>query len=512
MKQRERQRLASDKKGQHTMNIFGTLHVNAAHPNASLTLAASATLFFLVSIDTLIVNVALPSIAQQLGGNMAARQWVMDGYTLTFASFLLLMGSLVDKLGADRVFKASTAAFCASSIVCALAQSMGALVAGRVLLGVSAAGVMSSSMAVINNAYVGGKKRAQALGIWMSAGSVAAAAGPLFGGLLVPLHWSLIFLVNVPFCLAALVFARSIAPSPRRAASFDLPGQVLSTAGLVLLVGAVIEGGSVGYGHALVIAAALVGVVLLAAFVTAERTCSHPMLPLALFTYRNLNTSSLAGFCFIGVWFGIVFITSAYLQDAFDLGPLAAGLAFAPSAVTSFAGNLLSGKVTARFGAKLPLVAGFAIQLASMGIAAVAGIMGAAHSYALVVVMLVVLGFGGSITMPAASNLVLQSAPLELSGIASAAFNTFRQVGASIAIALFGSVASMASSWNYGLTICFVVAGALSLTALLAAVRLKKTPADSTDAASVANDSDRANANLQRVSSANATPCYRKQL
>lgn len=181
-------------------------------------------------MDTMIVNVALPTITADLGGNMALQQWMIDGYTLLLASLLLLAGSLSDKFGAKRMFFFGTALFGAASLLSTFAWTMLVLIVGRCLMGVAAALILPASMALINEANPDPRRRAFALGLWGAGSASASTFGPLFGGLLTPIHWNLIFAVNVPFCLIVLALAPKVAPSPTRAISFDWLGQTLGGA------------------------------------------------------------------------------------------------------------------------------------------------------------------------------------------------------------------------------------------------------------------------------------------
>lgn len=447
----------------------GAKGASTARP--ALTVLASSAIFFLISLDTLIVNVALPTIMAELGGDMTAQQWIIDGYTLAFASLLLLMGNFCDRLGARRMFAIGTAAFGASSVFCTFATSAGMLVAGRALLGVSAAAVLPASMAVIREAYVDDDERARALGLWMSGGSVAAAAGPLLGGLLTPIDWSLIFAVNVPVCLFALVLVRFIVPSPQRTMPLDLVGQVLATLGIVAFVGGIIEGGARGYGDPLVLAMLAVGAVSLIAFIRSQTHSDHPMMPLSLFGSRSMRIALFAGFAFILSWFGTVFLCSTYLQQGLGLSPLVAGLAFVPSSVASFVGNVASGRIAARFGARVAVALGFAIEI--VGIVGLA-LLAPSLTMVSAAVLLTIVGMGGATTMPAISSVVLASAPAEQSGIASAMFNTFRQVGASVGVAVFGAVVAMSSSMSGALAVCFGATAVLLVTALLSGMKLER--------------------------------------
>ena len=446
------------------------MSVKTQKASPGLTVLASSAIFFLISLDTLITNVALPTIAQELGGSMTMQQWVVDGYTLAFASLLLFCGNLSDRFGAHLMFVAGTAAFGVSSVFCSFANSMEMLVAGRALLGVSAAMVLPPSMAVIREAYTDDTERARALGLWMSGGSVAAAAGPLAGGILTPIHWSLVFWVNVPVCLIVLVLARRIAASPTQVSPFDIPGQILATLGIVSLVGGIIEGGELGYTAQAILAAMAAGVVMLAAFVVRQGHAANPMMPLGLFKARGMRVALFCGFAFILSWFGTVFLVTQYLQNGLELTPFIAGLAFVPSSIGAFAGNVGAGRASARWGARPVMMFGLAIEAIALVLFAVLGPTLDLYSTMAVVCLA---GLGGSVTMPPASGLVLSCATPEQSGIASAVFNTFRQVGASIGVAVFGSILAMSSSMGAGLSTSFAIAAVIVVCALVSVARLR---------------------------------------
>ena len=197
------------------------------HHSAIPGLLASVAMF-IVCMDTFITNVALPTIEAELGGGMAAQQWVVDGYTLPFATLLLLAGNLSDRHGSKRIFGIGMALFCAASLVCGFAGTIAVLVAGRALLGTGAALVMPSSLALIKEGYPDGPSRSKALAFWGIGGSVSTAVGPILGGILVPIHWSLTFLINIPFCLAILVLVPRLKPSPCTRVPFEVLGQALA--------------------------------------------------------------------------------------------------------------------------------------------------------------------------------------------------------------------------------------------------------------------------------------------
>ena len=234
----------------------------ARAPGAALATAVLG--FFVVTLDAVVVNVALPSIRGELGGGLTGLQWVVDGYTLMFAALLLSAGSLTDRFGARAVFGAGVAGFVLASVACGLAPGMGALVAARFVQGAAAAVMMPSSMALIGQAYPDPVKRARAVAIWALGGSVASSAGPVLGGVLTLVSWRLIFFVNVPAGVVALVLLARTARPPHRPVPFDLAGQVTAVLAMGGLTYGAIEAGKAGFGSARVLTAFAVAAVALA--------------------------------------------------------------------------------------------------------------------------------------------------------------------------------------------------------------------------------------------------------
>ena len=423
-----------------------------AHASASRTsivpgLVASASMF-IVCMDMLITNVGLPTISAELGGGMAAQQWVVDGYTLPFATLLLLAGNLSDRWGAKRVFTVGVAGFAAASLVCGFAGTIGILIAGRALLGVAAAIILPSSMALINEGYTDGPSRARALAFWGIGGSAAAAVGPIMGGLLVPIHWSLIFLVNVPVCCIILALAPRLARSGCTREPFDLLGQVLAIMGLGCLVGGIIEGGSDGFAG-LPLALVAIGVAGTAAFLFSQARVAHPMMPLTLFGTQGMRMAALGGFTMILNWNGLIFMSTLALQQQLGLPAFESGMAFVPAAITGIAGNLLSDRLIGRKGFRFALIAASAIMAGGFAVL-VSGSQ--APSLALIATGTAIVGSGGAVGTPALAGLVLRSVDASQAGIASAVFNTLRQVGGAMGIAVFGVVATALPTFADGLT------------------------------------------------------------
>jgi DHA2 family methylenomycin A resistance protein-like MFS transporter len=443
--------------------------VPGQHASPRRTLLLASLGFFLITLDILIVNVALTRISADLGGGTTGQQWIIDGYTLLFASLLLFAGNLADRLGAKRALGSGIALFLLSSIACALAPTVGALIAARFVQGAAAAAMLPSSMALIREAFPDARERAHALGIWAVGGAVAGAVGPLLGGLLTTIDWRLVFLINIPVCAVMLVLLRRVAPSPTTSPPFDGAGQALSLVGLGALMYGLIEGGAIGFDDPLVLGCLALAVLALSGFLLVQQRARHPMMPPDLFRSRNMRLALLVGFAFMVGNFGSVFVVSLYLQQHLGLTPLLAGLAFLPSAAFAVVGNIVSGRLANHFGPRLPIVGGLATMAAGL-----AGLLATAPlgSPLLVGGLLVLTGVGGSVAMPPATAVVLASVPPHRASTASAVFNTFRQVGGAVAIAVFGALLAGSRDFVTGMQTSMLIAAAVLLAAATAAAFL----------------------------------------
>jgi DHA2 family methylenomycin A resistance protein-like MFS transporter len=271
-----------------------------------------------------------------------------------------------------------------------------------------------------------------------------------------------------------LILLRWVPTSPRRPSPFDWAGQVLAILGLSALMFGLIEGGAVGFGSSIVITSLAVAVVALVGFVAVQARVRHPMMPLALFRPAGMRVALAVGFSFMAGWFGTVFFVSLYLQQQLGLPPLLAGLVFLPSAIAAMAGNLTSGAITNRWGPRVPVVSGLLLMVVGLTILVITAPLGSPWLTAFV---LVLIGPGGSIAMPAITSVVLDSVPAEQAGTASAVFNTFRQVGGAVAIAVFGAILAGAASFVTGLQISLTIAAILLLgTALVSSTMIRPDP------------------------------------
>jgi DHA2 family methylenomycin A resistance protein-like MFS transporter len=395
---------------------------------------------------------------------------VIDGYTLVFAALLLFAGNLSDRVGAKRALALGIVVFVVASAGCAAAPGIGLLIAARCVQGAGAAVMLPASMALVREAYPDPSRRARALGVWAVGGAVAALVGQPLGGLLTTIDWRWVFSINLPVCVAMLAFLFVVAPSTSRAARFDWAGQLLAVVAMTALVWGLIEGGHLGFTRARAVGALAVAVAAGITFILVQARGRHPMMPLSLFRARGFRIALPVGFAFMVGNYGNVFVVSLYLQQQLGLSPLAAGLAFLPSAFFAIAGNLLSGPVTNRFGARTPVVAG----LSSMVVGLVALLLTAPLEMPVVTALcLIPIGAGGALAMPSITGVVLEGVSSDQAGTASAVFNTFRQVGGAVAIAVFGALIASPHRFLPGMQLSLGIAAATLLLAALSSLRIQ---------------------------------------
>jgi DHA2 family methylenomycin A resistance protein-like MFS transporter len=271
-----------------------------------------------------------------------------------------------------------------------------------------------------------------------------------------------------------LAFLTRIEPSATRTVHFDWPGQVLAIVALAALVYGLIDGGHQGFTSVPVVVALTVAVVGLAGFLLVQARSDHPMMPLGLFRARGFRIALPVGFAFMVGNYGNVFVSSLFLQQHLGLSPLRAGLAFLPSAAFALAGNLSSGPITNRFGPRLPIVGGLSLMVVGlMGLVVTAQL----GSPLLVALLTIPVGAGGSLAMPPVTGVVLAGVEADLAGTASAVFNTFRQVGGAVAIAVFGAFVADPASFVTGLRTSFVIAAVLLLVTALLSLRVNRASA-----------------------------------
>jgi len=392
---------------------------------------------FLVLLDVTVVNVALPSI----GADSGATQWIVDAYAVAIAGLLLTGGTLGDRVGHRRVVMAGLVVFGAASAACGLAPSTGVLIVARAVQGVGAALLLPGSVAVITDAFPDRAARARALGIWAGVSSLALPAGPVLGGVLVSTGgWRWVFLINLPVVVAALVAVpRLVPPGPRNPERHgDAPGAGLAALALGALVFAVIDAGHHGP-RPVAVGSLAVAVACAVGFVWREQRASAPMVPLPLLRRPAFAGPNIAAGAMNLVLNGFLFVTTMFLQQVRHLSPLAAGIALVPMAVPLAVLGPVAGRMTARWGARPPLVLGALI--AASGAASFAWLE-PTSDYVVLLPALLGLGIGAGLFTAPAVTAAVAAAPADRSGLAAGITNTARQTGTALGVAVFGTVAA----------------------------------------------------------------------
>jgi MFS transporter, DHA2 family, methylenomycin A resistance protein len=418
--------------------------------------------YFMVILDTTVVNVALPALSKGLHTGTTGLQWVVDSYSLTFAALLLSAGALGDRRGAKAVFQAGMALFVLCSLACGLAPSTGVLIAARAAQGIGAALAVPSSLALLQAAYPDQAARRRAFGVWGGVAGIGAGAGPVVGGALVSgLGWRSVFFLNIPIGAAGLVLAARFVPAPgRHPHGGDVAGQMAGVCGLGALTVALIEVGSTGWASPVVVAGFALAVVFGIVFVVVEHRSSSPMLPLGLFSSATFSAATLVGCCLNLGFYGELFVMTLYLQTVRGYSPLLAGVALLPQMAMAVVGSTVSGRIMAHTGPRLPMLIGLA--LGGAGLLALM-VIDAGTAYGVLVAPFMAAGFGMSLTMPAATTAVMEAAPGERAGLASGTVNAARQVGGVLGVALLGTLVAHPATFLPGLRMSMAIAGGVFL-------------------------------------------------
>lgn len=406
-----------------------------------VTLAICCLSLLLVTVDLTIVNVALPSIRRDLHASVAGLQWSVDGYTVVVASFLMLSGSMADRFGRRRTFNVGLALFTLGSLLCSLAPSTNALVGFRMLQALGGSMLNPVAMSILVNAFPDAKARARALGVWGAVFGVSMAAGPILGGLLVDsLGWRAIFWVNVPIGLLALALTSRFVPESRadRPRRFDPVAQVLIIVGLLALTSTVIDGRRVGWSSWPVVVGFGVALACGVALVLVESRRVEPLLDLRLFKSWPFTLAIVLAMLSFAAFSSFLFLNALYLQEARGLAASAAGLATLPIALGIVVCSPLAGRLVGAGRTRVVIVvAGASIVGGALLLTELANdtpLPQLLAAYAMV-------GVGvGSIGAPVNSTAVAGMAPAQ-AGLAAAVASTSRQVGASLGVALAGSLA-----------------------------------------------------------------------
>ncbi len=387
------------------------------------------------------LNVALPSLQSDLEATASELQWIIDAYALVFAALLLPAGALGDRFGRKRALLFGLVIFAAGSIVAGLGTTAAQVIAGRVVNGVGAAFVMPATLSLLTTIFPPEERR-KAIALWAGFAGAGGALGPIVSGaLLESFWWGSALLVNVPVVAVVVVAVSVFSPTSRDpdATPLDPVGALLSLVGLAALVFGIIEGPERGWSNSAVVSAFVVAAVGLAAFALWERKSSHPMLPLKFFRDRRMSVGSGVVTIAFFVMFGLFFLFTLYLQFVRSYSPLSAGLATLPLALTLVAVAPRSAALAERLGSGPVMAVGFLLVAAGFGVLA---FLDVDTPYGVLVVSLVLLGAGMSLTAAPATGSIMSAVPHAKAGVGSAVNDTTREVGGALGIAVLGSIAS----------------------------------------------------------------------
>ncbi|WP_238926086.1 MFS transporter [Achromobacter xylosoxidans] len=421
----------------------------------------------MIVLDTTIVNVALPSIREDLNFTETSLVWVVNAYMLTFGGFLLLGGRLGDLLGHRRMFLAGLVLFTVASLACGLARGQGLLIAARAAQGLGGAVVSAVSLSLIMNLFTEAGERARAMGVYGFVCAGGGSLGVLLGGLLTSkLSWHWIFLVNIPIGVAVYALCLRLLPAARGAAGggrLDVAGALTVTASLMLAVYAVVNGNEAGWTSAQSLGLLGAAALLMALFLAIEARVAEPLMPLALFRLRNVATANVVGVLWAAGMFAWFFVSALYMQLVLGYDAMQVGLAFLPANLIMAAFSLgLSAKLVMRFGIRGPLATG--LLMAALGLALFARAPVDGHFAADVLPGMLLLGLGAGIAFNPMLLAAMSDVEPSQSGLASGVVNTAFMMGGALGLAVLASLAAAR-------TAALAAAGATPVAALAGGYR-----------------------------------------
>jgi EmrB/QacA subfamily drug resistance transporter len=400
----------------------------------------------MIVLDATIVNVALPSIRDDLGFNESSLAWVINAYTLTFGGLLLLGGRLGDLYGPRRLFIFGIGLFTLASLVCGLSTSQGMLITARAIQGVGGAVASAVSLSLMLGLFTEPAERAKAMGLFGFTASGGGSIGVVLGGVLTDaINWHWIFLVNLPIGVAVVFLTLRLIPSTEGSAahgrSLDIGGAITVTGALMVAVYATLNGNADGWTSGSTLLRFAIAVALLVAFIAIETRVSSPLMPLALFRRRNLSTASVAGILWAGAMFAWFFLSALYMQLVLGYSPLKVGLGFLPgNLVMGFLSIAVSARLVMRYGVRIPLAVGLAAAGLGLLCFARAPVDG---SYIVDVLPgMILLGFGAGIAFNPVLFAAMSEVKPEESGLASGIVNTSFMMGGALGLAVLASIAA----------------------------------------------------------------------
>jgi EmrB/QacA subfamily drug resistance transporter len=404
------------------------------------TLAAACVALFMVILDNLVVNVALPTISRDLDASAVQLQWIVSAYSLVFASLQITAGGLGDRLGRKRWFLAGIALFTATSVMAAFARSGEMLIAARAVQGIGGAFVMPLSLSLVSAAFPP-QERGKALGIWSAISVSGLAVGPIVGGMVVEYaSWHWIFLINLPIGATAFLLTWAVVRESRDTSgtvAADIPGTILVTAAIAALTWGLIEAGERGWSDRAIITAFVAAAALFAAFCTVELRTERPMVPLRFFRSATFSGANIDAFVVAFLISGVAFSMTLYQQNVHGFSPVRTGLTLLPLVIAMMVGSPISGVLINRIGTSKLIAFGMLITAAGVLLFLRSG----AHaSYLDIVPAMVVMGIGNSLIFAPMTTAVLNSVETAKSGVASAVNGAVRETGFAFGIALLGTI------------------------------------------------------------------------
>ncbi|MBA3400474.1 MAG: DHA2 family efflux MFS transporter permease subunit [Actinobacteria bacterium] len=405
-------------------------------------LALICAVQFMVVLDIAIVNVALPSIQADLGFSQENLQWVLSAYALVFGGFLLLGGRTADLLGRRRIFIAGTILFTVGSLLCGLAWSEASLIGARAIQGLGAATVSPAALAILVTTFREGRERNIALGAWGAVGGAGAAAGVLLGGILTDvLSWEWIFFVNIPVGVIALVLSPLLLTESRdaRGQSFDVPGAVLVTAGLSLLVFGITEGRDWGWTSGTTIGVFAAVAALLVGFVVWELRTKDPLMPFSIFRLQTLTAANIAGFTLGTVLFAMFLMLTLYMQQVLGYSALQTGFAYLAVAGTAVIWANVAAVAVNRVGVKPALI--FGMSLLTIGLVYFTQVPVGGSYWTNLLPGFLIIGLGMPFAFVPISIAAMAGTSAGEAGLASGLFNTSQQIGGAVGIAILSTIA-----------------------------------------------------------------------
>jgi EmrB/QacA subfamily drug resistance transporter len=441
----------------------------------------------MIVLDVTVVNVALPSIQDDLGFSQSSLAWVVNAYMIAFGGLLLFAGRFGDIFGRKNIFMAGLGVFTVASLLCGVAQSQELLVAARFVQGVGGAMTSAVILGMIVTMFPEPREQAKAIGVFAFVASAGGSVGLLAGGVLTQsINWHWIFFVNIPIGIATAVLAWRLLDGDKGIGfgeGADIPGAILITSSLLLGVYTIVKpAAEFGWGSGQTLGLGAVSLVLLVAFVVREARASNPLIPLRIFRSRNVSGANVIQALSVAGMFGLFFLGALYLQRVLGYDALEIGLAFLPATIVMGALSLrYSERLIMRFGARTTLLPGLVLIGAGLALFAQAPVDGSYIRHVLPV--MIVLGFGAGVSFPALMTLAMSGATQSDAGLASGLVNTTAQVGGALGLAVLatlsatrsenlidGGEATASSALTSGYHLAFLIGAGLVVAALVVAV------------------------------------------